>query len=63
MSIFCIAKSCLTLWDPMDCNLTGSSVLWDFPGPCMQAPPHRLLRKVLAFMLLLLLLLSRFSRV
>ena len=27
-----VTQSCLTLWDPMDCSLPGSSVIGDFPG-------------------------------
>ena len=26
------AQSCMTLWDPMDCRPSGSSVHWDSPG-------------------------------
>ena len=27
-----VAQSCLTLCDPMDCSLSGSSIHWDSPG-------------------------------
>ena len=27
-----VTQSCLTLWDPMDCSLLGSSVHGDSPG-------------------------------
>ena len=30
--LYLVAQSCLTLCDPMDCSLPGSSVLRDFPG-------------------------------
>ena len=32
LSLSLVAKSCLTLCDPMDCNLPGSSVLGIFPA-------------------------------
>ena len=31
MNVCTRALSCLTLFDPMDCNLTGSSVRFGFP--------------------------------
>ena len=34
-----VAKSCLTLWDPMDYNPPGS-YLWDFPGKNSGAGYH-----------------------
>ena len=50
-----VAQSCLTLSDPMDCSLRGSSVHGIFQA--------RVLEWGAMWWLLLLLLLSRFSRV
>ena len=41
------AQSCLTLIDPMDCSLPGSSMVnpWDFPGKSTGVGCHCLLRE------------------
>ena len=39
-----VAKSCLTLCDPMDCSLPGSFCPWDFPGNSTGAGCHFLFR-------------------
>ena len=38
-----VAQSCLTLWDPMDCSLLGSSVHGVSPGGLLRPPPGNLL--------------------
>ena len=48
MSLMCVhmcsaAKSCLTLWDPMDCSPPGSRP-WDFPGKNTGVGSHSLLQ-------------------
>ena len=40
------AKSCLTLWDPMDCSLPGSSVHGDIPGKNTGVGCHALLQGI-----------------
>ena len=30
--MYVVAQSCLTLWDPIDCSLQGSSIHGDSPG-------------------------------
>ena len=37
-------QSCLTLWDPMDCSLPGSSVHGDSPGNNSGVGCHALLQ-------------------
>ena len=37
-------QSCLTLWDPMDCSLPGSSVHGDSPGKNIGVGCHALLQ-------------------
>ena len=32
LNVLLVTQSCLTLWDPMDCSLPGSSVHGDSPG-------------------------------
>ena len=50
ISIICCccstAKSCLTLWDPMDCSLPASSVHEDSPGNNTGVGCHALLRGI-----------------
>ena len=41
-----VAQSCLTLCDPMDCSLPGSSCLWDFPGKYTGVGCHFLLQEI-----------------
>ncbi|CAN0038322.1 unnamed protein product [Rangifer tarandus platyrhynchus] len=53
-----VAQSCLTLCDPMDCSLPGSSIHGIFQARVTGVGCHWLLRKSS-----LLLLLSHFSRV
>ena len=31
-----VAQSCLTLWDPMDCSLPGSSIHWIFQARVLE---------------------------
>ena len=38
-----VSQSCLTLSDPMDCSLPGSSCPWDFPGKITGVGCHCLL--------------------
>ena len=40
------AQLCLTLSDPMDCSLPGSSIYWDFPGKSTGVGCHCLLLAV-----------------
>ena len=40
-----VAQSCLTLHEPMDCSLPGSSA-WDFPRQCLKSRDITLLTKV-----------------
>ena len=54
-----VAQSCLTLSDPMDCSLPGSSVHGIFQARVLEWGAIAFSNK----MPLLLLLLSRFSRV
>ena len=42
-----VARSCLTLWNPMDCSPPGSSVLWDSPGKNTGMGCHALLQRIL----------------
>ena len=47
--VFCaclVAQSCLTLWDPMDCNLPGSSAHGDFPGKNTGVGCHALIQGI-----------------
>ena len=41
-----VAQSCLTLWDPMDCNAPGSAVLGDSPGKNTAVGSHALLQGI-----------------
>ena len=41
-----VAQSCLTLCDPMDCSLPGSSVHGDFPGKNTRVDCHALLQGI-----------------
>ena len=41
-----VARSCLILCDPMDCNLPGSSVHWDSPGKITGVGCHALLQGI-----------------
>ena len=41
-----VAKSCLTLCNPMDCTLPGSSVLGDSPGKNTGVGCHALLQGI-----------------
>ena len=41
-----IAQSCLTLCDPMDCSLPGSSVYGDSPGKNTGVGCHALLQGI-----------------
>ena len=41
-----IAQSCLTLWDPRDCNPPGSSVPGDSPGKKTGVGSHTLLQGI-----------------
>ena len=41
-----VTQSCLTLCDPMDCSLPGSSVHGIFPGKSTRVGSHRLLRYI-----------------
>ena len=40
-----VAKSCLTLWDPVDCSPPGSCP-WDFPGKNTGVGSHSLLQGI-----------------
>ena len=42
-----VAQSCLTLRDPRDCSLPGSSRPWDFPGKSTGVGCHCLLQSFL----------------
>ena len=42
-----VAQSRLTLRNPMDCNLPGSSSPWDFPGKSTGVGCHHLLRQTI----------------
>ena len=44
--LYLVAQSCLTLCDPMDCSLPGSSVLRDFPGKNTGVDCHFLLQGI-----------------
>ena len=47
--VFCVclvAQSCLTLCDPMDCNLPDSSVHGDFPGKNTGVGCHALIQGI-----------------
>ena len=51
MSLMCVhvclvCKSCLTLWDPMDCSPPGSCP-WDFPGKNTGVGSYSLLQGIL----------------
>ena len=41
-----VAQSCPTLWDPMDCSLSGSSVHGDSPGKNTEVGCHVLLQGI-----------------
>ena len=42
-----VTQSCLTLWDPLDCRLPGSSLHpWDFPGKSTGVGCHFLLQGI-----------------
>ena len=41
-----VTQSCPTLWDPMDCNLPGSSVRRDSPGKNTGVGCHALLQRI-----------------
>ena len=41
-----VAQLCLTLCDPMDCSLPGSSCPWDFPGNSPGVDCHFLLQGI-----------------
>ena len=41
-----VAQSCLTLCDPMDCSLLGSSVHGDSPGKSTGVGCHTLLHEI-----------------
>ena len=41
-----VAKSCLTLWDPVDCSPPGSSCPWNFPGKNTGLGCHVLLQEI-----------------
>ena len=56
-----VAQSCLTLCDPMDCSLPGSSVHGIFQARVLEW--GAIAFSDVKLLLLLLLLLSRFSRV
>ena len=56
-----VAQSCLTLSDPMDCSLPGSSVHGIFQARVLEW--GAIAFSVSMYLLLLLLLLSHFSRV
>ena len=46
-AVLCLlTKSCLTLWDPMDCSLPGSSVHGDSPGMNTGVDCHALLQGI-----------------
>ena len=48
-----VGQLCLTLSDPMDCSLPGSSGPWDFPGKSTGVGCHCLLQSLLFFFLIL----------
>ena len=48
-----VPQSCLTLSDPMDCSLPGSSNPWDFPGKSTGVGCHCLLLTCHIFLLYL----------
>ena len=50
-----VAQSCLTLSNPMDCSLPGSSVHEIFPGESTGVGCHRLLQRRLSTKELMLL--------
>ena len=41
-----VTHSCLTLWDPMDCSLLGSSVHGDSPSKSIGVASHALLQEI-----------------
>ena len=41
-----VTHSCLTLWDPMDCSLLGSSVHGDSPSKSIGVASHALLQGI-----------------
>ena len=45
--VMCVhAQSCLTLCNPMDCSLPGSSFPWNFPGKNTAVGCHFLLQEI-----------------
>ena len=47
VSMICVhAQSCLTLCNPMDCSLPGSSFPWNFPGKNTAVGCHFLLQVI-----------------
>ena len=44
MSLYLVAQSCLTLFDPVDCSPPGSSVHGDSPGKNTRVGSHALLQ-------------------
>ena len=46
VALFLVTQSCLTLCDPMDCSLPGSSVHGDFPGKNTGLGCHALLQGI-----------------
>ena len=43
---YLVTQSCLTLWDPVDCSLSGSSVHRDSPGKNTGVGCHALLQRI-----------------
>ena len=41
-----VSQSCLTLYNPMDCSLPGTSVLWDSPGKNTRSGCHALFQGI-----------------
>ena len=46
LCLYTVLQSCLTLWDPMDYNLPGSSVCEDSPNENTEAGCHALLQGI-----------------
>ena len=44
MSLYLVAQSCLTLFDPVDCSPPGSAVHGDSPGKNTRVGSHALLQ-------------------
>ena len=45
--MYLVVQSCLTLWDPIDCSLQGSSIHGDSPGKNTEVGSPSLLQGIL----------------